>query len=32
LNTEILGGLKQGEKVVTSTLGATTGNNFGPPQ
>jgi HlyD family secretion protein len=31
LNTEILDGLRQGEAVVTATLGATTGNGFGPP-
>ncbi len=31
LNTEILDGLNQGETVVTATLGATTGNGFGPP-
>ncbi|HEX5398284.1 MAG TPA: efflux RND transporter periplasmic adaptor subunit [Verrucomicrobiae bacterium] len=31
LNTEILDGLTQGESVVTATLGATTGNGFGPP-
>ncbi len=31
LNTEILDGLSQGGAVVTATLGAATGNNFGPP-
>ena len=31
LNTEILDGLSQGETVVTATLGAATGNGFGPP-
>jgi HlyD family secretion protein len=31
LNTEILNGLNEGEAVVTATLGATTGNRFGPP-
>jgi HlyD family secretion protein len=31
LNTEILDGLKEGEAVVTATLGTTAGNSFGPP-
>ena len=31
LNTEILDGLNQGDTVVTATLGASTGNSFGPP-
>lgn len=31
LNTEILDGLNQGEPVVTATLGAASGNSFGPP-